>query len=495
MRLKNILSGLKTEKTVGDENIDIIGITANSNEVKKGFMFIAIKGNKADGHHYINAAIENGAASIVLEKMNISGHTPCTIVELKDSREALPVIASNFYKSPSSKMKLVGITGTNGKTTISYLLEAIWMESDINSGVIGTVENRYMNKVFESNLTTPDPVKLTKMLSDMQKGGVENVAIEVSSHALDLKRVDGCDFDAAIFTNLTQDHLDYHGSLEDYFFAKKRLFTEVLVKSNKKEKYSIINIDDTFGQELFDEISGQKISYSIKNRESDIYPEKFELSSKGISATIKTPRGRFILKSKLVGEHNLYNLMAAAGTAILTGSTIESVEKAFNNISQIPGRLESIKNELGINVLVDYAHTPDALKNVLGSLRPITIKDIITVVGCGGDRDKKKRPIMGKIGAELSDQLIITSDNPRTENAELIIEDIVKGIDKKLTEKTKTITDREKAISYAIDKANPGDTVLIAGKGHEDYQIVGEEKFHFDDREVARKYIREKELN
>lgn len=494
MKLRDILSGLKINKLVGSDEIEIKGITTSSNEVNKGFMFIAIKGNKADGHNFINAALESGASSIVLEKMKLRQSNSSTIVEVKDTRGALPVIASNFYENPSSKMKLVGITGTNGKTTISYLLEAIWKEEDLNSGVVGTIANKYMDKLFEATLTTPDPIELTRMLSDMYKSGVTNVAIEVSSHALDLKRVDGCEFDAAIFTNLTQDHLDYHGSFDNYFEAKKRLFTEVLKTSPKENKYSIINIDDPYGQKLFNSIYGIKLGYSLKNKNADIYPENFNLSDKGISTSIKTPRGRLILESKLLGEHNLYNLMAAAGTALMVGSSIESIEKALNNISHIPGRLESINNRLGINILVDYAHTPDALENVLLSLRPICKGKLITVIGCGGDRDKKKRPIMGEIAANNSDYLIITSDNPRTEDPVSIVEDIADGIKNRDMEKVKIIVDREKAISYAVNLAEADDTVIIAGKGHEDYQIIGENKFHFDDTEIAKKYLKEKEL-
>ncbi|MGH7884186.1 MAG: Mur ligase family protein, partial [Thermodesulfobacteriota bacterium] len=269
---------------------------------------------------------------------------------------------------------------------------------------------------------------------------------------------------------------------------------EVLENSSKKMKFSIINIDDPYGLKLYEEISGEKISYSLKNKKSDIYSEKYKFSDKGITAEIKTPRGRLILRSKLLGEHNLYNLMAAAGTALQIGSSIESIEKALNSISHIPGRLEVIENKQNINVLVDYAHTPDALQNVLSSLRPICKGRLITVVGCGGDRDKKKRPLMGKIAEDNSDYLIITSDNPRTENPELIIEDILRGINKTNNSNFKTIIDREEAISHSINIAKTGDTVLIAGKGHENYQIVGVNKFHFDDREVAKKYLRKKEL-
>lgn len=494
MKLKDTIKDLEISGIFGNENIEIKGITTNSNEVKSEFMFIAIKGQKTDGHNYINSAIKNGASAIVLEKHYPIDSDSAAIVELKNSRVAAPFIASNFFQNPSRNMKLVGITGTNGKTTISYLLEAIWKEEGLKTGIIGTVANRYSDKVFEANLTTPDPVNLMQMLFDMKNSGVTHTAIEVSSHALDLNRVDSCEFDAAVFTNLTQDHLDYHNSFDNYFKAKKRLFTEVLKKSSKKLKFSIINIDDPYGLKLYKETCGEKISYSLKNKKSDIYAKEYQFSNKGISAKIKTPRGRLILNSKLLGEHNLYNLMAAAGTALQIDSSIESIEKALNSISHIPGRLEVIDNKLKINVLVDYAHTPDALQNVLSSLRPICKGRLITVVGCGGDRDKKKRPLMGKIANDNSDYLIITSDNPRTEDPELIIEDILMGISQTNNPNFKTIIDREKAISYSINIATSGDTVLIAGKGHENYQIVGVNKFHFDDREIAEKYLRKREL-
>lgn len=492
MILKKILEGINVKKIVGDEKVEIKAITTNSREVKRGSMFIAIRGFKTDGHNYISSAIENGAFSIVLEKMHRGENGSATIVELLNTRKSLPFIASNFYENPTSEMKLVGVTGTNGKTTISYMLEAVWQEENIGSGVIGTVENRYMNKGYQASLTTPDPIELSKLLSDMSKNGVRNVVMEVSSHALDLNRVDGCEFDAAIFTNLTQDHLDYHTSFENYYKAKKRLFTEVIQKSPKTEKFSIINIDDTYGLKLFDEIKGDKFSYSLKNSKADIFADECQFNDKGIKAKIKTPRGRLILESKLLGEHNLYNLMAAAGTALLTGSRIESVNTALNNISRIPGRLENVENSHGVNVLVDYAHTPDALKNVLQSLKPVCRGRLITIVGCGGDRDRKKRPLMCNVALQFSDIIILTSDNPRTEDPQSIINEMMEGKNPDTFNNLKIIVDREKAISYAVDFAKRGDTLLIAGKGHENYQILGDKKIHFDDREIAQKYLMEK---
>lgn len=495
MKLKEILDGLDVKKITGSTELEIRNITTNSKEVEKGSMFIAIKGFRTDGHEYIESAVKSGASSVVLEKMHHGKNIPATVVELRSTRKSLPVIASNFYQNPTLGMKLAGITGTNGKTTVSYMIEAIWNRDNLNCGVIGTVENRYMGKRYKASLTTPDPVSLTRLLSEMRESGVNNVVMEVSSHALDLNRVDGCDFDVAVFTNLTQDHLDYHETLDEYYSAKKRLFSEVLLKSAKNPKCAVINIDDEYGLKLFNEITAEKINYSLLDKNSDIFAEEYSFNDSGIKAKIKTPRGRLMLESKLLGKHNLYNLMAATGTALMTGSKIETVENALNSIGRIPGRLESVDNRHGINVLVDYAHTPDALKNVLSSLKPLCRKRLITVIGCGGDRDKKKRPLMCDAALEYSDYTVLTSDNPRTENPDEIIKDMISGKNPENYKNLKIIVDREQAISYAVNFAKSGDTLLIAGKGHEDYQIIGENKIHFDDREIAEKYLGKKQID
>jgi UDP-N-acetylmuramyl-tripeptide synthetase len=332
-----------------------------------------------------------------------------------------------------------------------------------------------------------------KLLKDMKDSGTEYVVMEVSSHALDRKRVSACHFDAAIFTNLTQDHLDYHVNMENYFEAKKRLFTEVLEASEKRKKFAIINLDDAYGARIAKCSAGEVISFSTKSSSAVVHAERATISEQGIWADVNTPWGRIELHSKLFGIHNLSNILAASAAALSLGASPSSVESGVSRIISVPGRLDRVENTKGINVLVDYAHTPDALKNVLSAVRPLTPGSLILVFGCGGDRDPLKRPVMGRIGRELSDVLIVTSDNPRTEPPESIIDQIERGVFEAVDARKSyfRVTDRRQAIEKAIRIAQKGDTVLIAGKGHEDYQILGTEKIHFDDKEVAREILSE----
>ncbi|HLE26115.1 MAG TPA: UDP-N-acetylmuramoyl-L-alanyl-D-glutamate--2,6-diaminopimelate ligase, partial [Thermodesulfobacteriota bacterium] len=387
--------------------------------------------------------------------------------------------------------------GTNGKTTITYLLESIWKEMGKNAGVIGTVEYRYSGKKISSPMTTPESLDLMRLFRDMRTSGVECIAMEVSSHALDRKRVSGCHFDAAVFTNLTQDHLDYHETLENYLEAKKKLFSEVLRLSEKGEKFSIINIDDPYGKEIAKESSGKIIYYSISKRCEGVHVEKASITPEGIWALFNTPWGKIEISSKLFGKHNLYNILAAATAALSLGASIEAVETGISRVESVSGRLDKVENTYGITILIDYAHTPDALRNVLMAVRPLTPKRLILIFGCGGDRDPIKRPIMGRIGRELSDILIVTSDNPRTERPELIIEEIEKGVHEITSDKKNyfRIPDRRDAIRKGIEIADSGDTVLIAGKGHETYQILGTKRVPFDDKDVAGNILRERIRN
>ncbi len=477
----------------GDEELEISGVCFDSNKVEENFLFVALSGEKADGHNYIDSAISRGAKALIVEKLKDIGTKEISIAQVSDAREALARVSANFYSHPARDLTLVGITGTNGKTTVSYLLESIWNSEHRNSGVIGTIDYRYAGNVKEAAMTTPESLDLMRMIKEMSDKGVEAVAMEVSSHALDKKRVGGCEFDAAVFTNLTQDHLDYHGSMESYFEVKKKLFTEYLAESPKKNKFSIINIDDPYGERLLGDAGGEIISYSINNDSASVYAKTSEITDQGIEAIISTPIGDVEVKSTLFGEHNLSNILAAVATAICLGSDIESIEKGLSNINSVPGRLEAIPNQFGFNVVVDYAHTPDALKNVLLAVRPLTKGNLILVFGCGGDRDNAKRPLMGKIGKELSDVLIITSDNPRTEDPEIILDHIEQGVNEIPggNRPYTRLADRTLAIKQAIKTAQKNDTVLIAGKGHEDYQIIGTTKYPFDDREIAREALKE----
>ena len=495
MILNEILNGIERKKIHGDVGLEISGIALDSQKVGRGYLFAALRGEKQDGHSYIKQALERGAAALLLERFTDDVPQGVTVVEVEDSRVALAGVAANFYGRPARSLTMVGITGTNGKTTITYLLESIWKAGNKNPGVIGTIDYRFSGRRTEAPMTTPESVEIMRLLGEMRDAGVDRVAMEVSSHAIDKERILGCEFDAAVFTNLTQDHLDYHGSMENYRNVKKRLFTELLRDSSKERKYSIINIDDPAGVQIADEAVGEVITYSIDNPGADVYAFDHSVTGSGISADINTPWGRLEVSSRLFGEHNLSNILAAATAALATGSTPSEVEEGLARFSVVPGRLERVENPCGFEVLVDYAHTPDALKNVLMAIRPLTPGRVVLVFGCGGDRDRAKRPIMGRIGMELSDVLIITSDNPRTESPEKILDDVERGVKEAAGPDEKAysrIEDRRTAIKEAVGIARPGDTVLIAGKGHEDYQIVGTVKHPFDDRKVAAEAIREK---
>ena len=496
MRLADVLKNAEIETLTGSQNpgdTEITGITLNSQNVEPGSLFIAIRGKVADGHTYAASAVKKGAAALLVEEIPEEIRSlGIPVAKTADSRTAASIVASNFHDHPSLSMKVVGVTGTNGKTTVSHMIEAGWKAEGINTGLLGTIENRYMGRAEAASLTTPDPVAFMSTLREMKDAGVRNVTLEVSSHALDLKRVDGCHFDAAVFTNLTQDHLDYHQTLEDYFRAKERFFSEILEKSEKKEVFSIINADDPFANRVSVPKRGQKITFSTKKKDSAVFAENFALDSGGIKATLATPWGKVELDSRLMGKHNLYNMMAATGTLLSLGSSPGTTERALSELTRIPGRLEKIENTPGIDVFVDYAHTPDALENVLECLKPFCAQRLITLVGCGGDRDRRKRPLMAAVGRRYSDMLIITSDNPRTEDPERIIADMTEGIEPR-DPGVVVIVDREEAIKHAVNKAASGDTVLIAGKGHEDYQIIGTERIHFDDREIAEKHLEAKD--
>ncbi|MEX0999289.1 MAG: UDP-N-acetylmuramoyl-L-alanyl-D-glutamate--2,6-diaminopimelate ligase [Thermodesulfobacteriota bacterium] len=493
MILRELLNDIDIVNFKGNFDLNISGVSFDSKKVRKGFLFVALTGENTDGHSYIDSAVKNGAKVLIVEKLPEINSQEVSVVQVNDSRAALAGVSANFFGHPTKELTLVGITGTNGKTTITYLLESIWQHQNKKSGIIGTIDYRYADIINQSSMTTPESLDLMGMFREMRESGVETVAMEVSSHAIDKQRVAQCHFDSAVFTNLTQDHLDYHDSMENYFEVKKRLFTEFLEESEKEEKYSIINIDDPFGVRLVEDVSGNIVTYSITNPNASVYAQSSTITAYGIEANVVTPKGELQIKSTLFGEHNLSNILAAVATACSLGTSNEVIEKGIANIDSVPGRLEGIPNENGFNVLVDYAHTPDALKNVLLASRPLTKGRLILVFGCGGDRDNAKRPLMGKIGKELSDVLIVTSDNPRTEDPEIILDHIEEGVYQAGEEEKPyhRIADRAQAIKQAIRSAQKNDTILIAGKGHEDYQIIGTTKHPFDDRKIAREALKE----
>ncbi len=474
---------------------DIKSIHYNSKEVQKGGLFVAIKGLVADGHNYIDDAVKNGAAVIITEKpVEINN---AVVFCVTDTRKALAIIAATFHNNPSNGINIIGITGTNGKTTISYLLENIFIKAGFSTGVIGTINYRYANKEFPNPMTTPESLDLQKILFEMKNAGVTHVIMEISSHAIDLDRIEGCNINTAIFTNLTHDHLDYHETMESYWDCKKKLFTEFLPLSSKTKKITaVINNKNDYGKELVNILSYPVLSTG--GVDSDIKPFNVSLTINGIEASISTPEGDFDINSSIIGEHNLENILNAVGAAIASGIALSTIKAGIEDVN-VPGRLEKIINNRKFSVFVDYAHTPDALKNVLSTIKPLTPGKVICVFGCGGDRDNSKRPQMGKIAETHSDRIIVTSDNPRSENPDIIINQILKGIKgKKFTggseEFSKNINsklhyiepDRHKAIKYSINSAQKGDSVLIAGKGHETYQITNTGTIDFDDRKEAK---------
>ena len=414
------------------------------------------------------------------------------VMQVSDARLALAELAADFYGHPSERMRVVGITGTNGKTTTAYLTAAIFEAGGMKCGVIGTVAHRIGDEMRESTHTTPEAPDVQQLLREMADRGAVACAMEVSSHALALRRVDAMTFSAGVFTNLTRDHLDFHKNMEAYFVAKRRLF-EMLPPSAP----ALINIDDPKGA-AFVEASARPVTYAI-NRAADITPGPLSFSIEGLSFDIRTPRGTLQARSKLVGRPNVYNILAAVSTAVALDLPFDAIERGLQALDAVPGRFEVVSGPGdGITVVVDYAHTDDALRNLLETARPLARGRLITLFGCGGDRDRTKRPLMGAVASRLSDVLVITSDNPRHEDPDRIIEEIQRGITadtRREDAPTFAIADRRAAIAKAIEAARPGDMVLIAGKGHEKYQILGDEHVPFDDVAVARELLGRRRTN
>ena len=485
---------------------EIGSVHYRAQDVKPGGLFVAIKGLVADGHDFIDEALTKGASAIVTQKPVVK---KSIIIEVKNTRKALAAISDQFFSNPSKKLQLIGITGTNGKTTTAFLLEHLLSEAGIKVGVIGTLNYRYSGKTFQNPMTTPESYDLQKILSEMHQSGITHVVMEVTSHAIDLDRIYNCRFNLLIFTNLTQDHLDYHGDMNSYWSCKKRLFTQLpdygsAYGSSKNGVSAVINQNDEKGKELItllEKSIGKPsvLSVGFSNGNS-IRAKDITHDLTGIAGTIVTPAGSFGFKSPLVGKHNLENILCATGVGVVLNLTLDSIKKGIQSVCAVPGRLESIPNTSHRFIYVDYAHTPDALYNVLSALKFSATGRIICVFGCGGNRDKTKRPLMGQTAAKLCDLAIITSDNPRTEPPLEIIDQIVRGT-KKTTSNVYTPADlstgfrkkgyvvepdRKRAIALAITASRAGDIVLIAGKGNETYQIIGNKTIPFDDRIEAR---------
>jgi UDP-N-acetylmuramoyl-L-alanyl-D-glutamate--2,6-diaminopimelate ligase len=509
MELKKLLEGVETKKIIGETQKEVKGIAYHSKQVEKDFLFAAIRGVEADGHQFVNEAIERGAAALVLEQeREVSNRT---MVLVPDSRRALAKISSNFYGDPSSRVSLIGITGTNGKTTTTYLVESIFKKAGWNAGVIGTINYRFGQKTTPAPNTTPESLDLQRILWEMVREGISHVIMEVSSHGLDLDRVFGCQFDGVVFTNLTSEHLDYHKTLKQYFESKKKLFSDHLVKSRKERRFAVTNHDDSRGEEMIKGIDLPVLRYGL-TPSCDVTADQVTSSFEGLSCRIKTPKGDFSIHSKLAGNFNLYNILAAVAVGTAMEIPLETLREGVEGLEGVSGRFEKVENKAGLHVIIDYAHTQDALERVLLGLKNIleggtqNSGKMITVFGCGGDRDRTKRPLMGEVAGRYSDLAILTSDNPRTEDPLAIMEEVEKGLkslrlkewdqDELKSWRSRKgyvrVPDRREAIRTAIRLALPSDTVLIAGKGHEDYQIVGKKKFPFDDRIEAKKALEER---
>jgi len=498
MKLEQLLAGIDIINISGNSAGEVSTVCYSADECREGSVFVAIPGLKFDGHDFIGKAIERGAKYIVHEK-DLQFPPSVTGVRVAGSRRTLGILAKNYFGDPSANLAVIAVVGTNGKTTITYLLESILKAAGFKCGVLGTVNYRFNDQVYPAPNTTPESYEMQKILRRMVDDGVTHVIAEVSSHAIDLKRVDDCDFDLGIFTNLTRDHLDYHQTMENYFQAKKRFFSEVLPKSGKAHRQKmVINNDDPWGQRILAEVPLAALTYGIEG-DCSVKATNFELSLAGISAGINAAGKSFSISSPLIGKFNLYNILAAVSAASILDIPQPVIESGIKNMSCVPGRLESVASKSGLHVFVDYAHTDDALRRVLQNLTALKKKRIITVFGCGGNRDRGKRPLMGEAAVSYSDLTIVTSDNPRLEDPLEIIREIETGIDQQKIQKIDSsnpaaagavqsytvIPDREKAIEAAIEAASPGDIILIAGKGHEDYQIIGATKIPFDDRQTA----------
>ena len=505
MTLHELLEKQPELEMHGDTNVPISSLTCDSRAVQPGALFFALRGTQTDGHRFIKQAVEAGAAAVILEDATYAP-TGLPWARIKDGRAVMGSLSSRFNGDPTAVSPLIGITGTNGKTTTTYLIEAILEAAGQKTAVLGTISYRFGTKTIDATHTTPESTELQRAFRQLAEAGAQAFVMEVSSHSLEQKRVDGCHFDVGIFSNLTRDHLDYHLTMENYLEAKSRLFSDLLRPTQEKpRRRAAINMDDPSGAEIARRCACPVISFGITGQ-CDVRPTSVTSSVNGIHATILTPEGDFECTSRLLGRFNLSNILAAVTAGVALDLPLEAIKSGIENHTTVPGRMERVENRHGITCLVDYAHTGDALENVLVTLKEIAAGRIITVFGCGGDRDNGKRPIMGKIAATMSDIAIVTSDNPRTEDPFSILNQIKAGITpldlreyrpEEFAEDFEgkgftLLENRHEAIQLACKIARLGDIVLLAGKGHEDYQIIGTTKHHFDDREEAAAAFKEK---
>jgi UDP-N-acetylmuramoyl-L-alanyl-D-glutamate--2,6-diaminopimelate ligase len=486
--LETLLEAMPEKEIRGTLPATVCGLTDDSRRVVAGGCFVAVRGLRADGHRFIPQAVDRGARTVVAEPPDpLPGQTVARIL-VPDTRRALPRLADAYYGHPSRALTVVGITGTNGKTTTSYLCEALLRARGFATGVIGTIQYVVRGRARDAGQTTPEAVELQGLLAEMVAAGVGGVAMEVSSHALALHRVDGVAFDVAVFTNLTQDHLDFHGTMEGYAAAKRRLFAELLPAGRKPRATAVLNADDPVGAEWARTLPGQVLTFGLGAGHA-IRPLQHESGLDGIRLLATTPAGPVRIVSPLIGEHNVMNLLGAIGAGVALGLAPEAIASALASVARVPGRFEQVEVGQDFLVVVDYAHTPDALQRVLETARRLTPGRLGIVFGAGGDRDRGKRPVMGRLAATLADRVWLTSDNPRSEDPAAIIAEVAAGVSVPPPGGMARYPDRREAIRHALDWARRGDTVVIAGKGHETYQIVAGQVLPFDDRLVAREFL------
>jgi UDP-N-acetylmuramoyl-L-alanyl-D-glutamate--2,6-diaminopimelate ligase len=482
-----LLEALPDRTVLGPLPDEILGVAYDSRKVEPGEIFVAIPGLKQDGRRFVEAALARGATAVVLEGSDLLEGRSVGRVLVSSARDALARLSDAYFGHPSGALTVIGITGTNGKTTTSYLVDALLAAQGRRTGLIGTVQYRIGAESVAAGQTTPEALETQSLLRRMVAAGVTAVAMEVSSHALALSRVDGIDFDVAVFTNLTQDHLDFHVNMDAYREAKRRLFV-LLAAGRKPVRTAVVNADDPSGLAMVAGLPLPTLTYGVRGR-ADVRPTRWSSGAEGIRMNVQTPSGHLDIASPLVGEHNVENLLAAIGVGVALGMEPAVMARALGSVVSVPGRFERVEAGQPFLVVVDYAHTPDALERTLETARKLRDPGarLAVVFGCGGDRDRSKRPLMGEIAARLADRVWITSDNPRSEPPEAIIGDIVAGITGgPVLDRHETIPDRKVAIQRALDWAGAGDVVVIAGKGHETYQIIGSEVLPFDDRAQAR---------
>lgn len=515
--MAELLVAVEVVETEGNLDVEVSGITDDSRAVEPGGVFVAVKGQRTDGHGFVDEACRRGAAGVVVQvgeekegkgkgrmdsRFTMSGMTEGrgpAWVTVRDSRKALGRLAARFFEQPSESLAMVGVTGTNGKTTVAHVCRALLESAGCRTGIIGTVGYAFGDVTAAATHTTPGAVALQSLLRRMVSAGMAAAVVEVSSHALEMDRVEGCAFDVAVFTNLTRDHLDFHGDMESYYRAKARLFgvgardagARLTRAAARRPARAIVNIDDEWGARLAAETAAPVWTCALRRR-ADLEARDVALSPEGTRFTARTPAGEAEIRTALVGEHNVSNLLAGIGVGLARGLSLEVMREGIRNFRAVPGRFERVDAGQAFAVIVDYAHTEDALARLLAAARELRTGRLLTVVGCGGDRDRGKRAPMGRVAAQHSDAVFLTSDNPRTEDPGAILREVEQGA-LEVAESERgacvVIPDRRAAIQAALREARAGDMVLIAGKGHEDYQIIGRTRHHFDDREVARELL------